>query len=713
MKKDLSRFFSSHPIRQLPLGNLLAAGVLALAVTGLLGTGTAVALGALPVAIHTEAPEATPEPTPTMTPDPAWQNVNWRSAPLQPNATATPVPDTVVTMELSTSQQSIGLDLYETLTDVIGRVTKKALKGTEVTVTVTCTELTEIKDKNNRYDTKQSILGTALNYTVAKGSLLIQNLNPGTYKLELVQKDGFRMPAAQTIVVKEKKSYKVDETVKPVNDGKEDPNAGNGGGNADAGVDRIPTVQYAETSGGAPITNTVYSGDTANSSLFYAEAGSYYLYDKNGNKSPFRAVIATLTGADGKPISCLTGAEYDKAQHQRLAAAQAAPASAQAEATALAAKKANGLLLRPLTAGGSSSTPEQGSSSAPPTTPTPEPTATPTPEPTPTPSPEPSATPTPEPSADASPTPSTSPEPSSSPSASPEPTALPEVTPPAVTSYTLYDPEQKQLATPAGFADTFAAQEIPFLVAYTERTGWHTIDGAQFYFDPTTHKYVTGSAKIGSSTYLFAEDGKLCTLAGGIDVSKFQGSIDWKAVKAGGIEFAIIRAGYRGWGSAGSLNEDPTFATNIKGAKAAGLRVGVYFFSQATTEEEAIEEASLCIKQVRAAGVGLNYPIYFDSEYGNSNKTGRADGLTKAQRTACAVAFCETIRSAGYRAGVYASESWFAGQLNFSTVSRYSIWNAHYGVAQSGIHCDIWQYTGKGRVPGISTDVDMNYSYFG
>ena len=155
--------------------------------------------------------------------------------------------------------------------------------------------------------------------------------------------------------------------------------------------------------------------------------------------------------------------------------------------------------------------------------------------------------------------------------------------------------------------------------------------------------------------YSFSSSGVLGQKARGIDVSKFQGTIDWNAVAADGITFAIIRCGYRGYGS-GALVEDATFRRNIQGATAAGIQVGVYFYSQAIDEAEAVEEASMVLSLVQ--GYSLPYGVYFDTEK-VAGDTGRADGISAAQRTANAVAFCETIRNAGYTPGVYSYASWF------------------------------------------------------
>ncbi|MCD8363516.1 MAG: hypothetical protein LUC98_11285 [Lachnospiraceae bacterium] len=240
-------------------------------------------------------------------------------------------------------------------------------------------------------------------------------------------------------------------------------------------------------------------------------------------------------------------------------------------------------------------------------------------------------------------------------------------------------------------------------------TGWQTQDGKVYYYD-ANHNKVTGSQVIGGVTYTFASDGSLSQSSGnrGIDVSKYQGSIDWSAVAASGISFAIIRAGYRG-SSTGVLVEDPYFRTNIKGATAAGIKVGVYFFTQAITEAEAVEEASMVLSLV--SGYKITYPIFIDTE---SATNGRANGLGVSERTAIVSAFCKTIKNGGYTAGVYASKSWFNSKLNASSLSSYCIWVAQYNSSctYSGKY-NLWQYSSKGSVSGISGNVDMNISYLG
>ena len=195
----------------------------------------------------------------------------------------------------------------------------------------------------------------------------------------------------------------------------------------------------------------------------------------------------------------------------------------------------------------------------------------------------------------------------------------------------------------------------------------------------------------------------------GIDVSKWNGDIDWDKVRNAGVEFAIIRAGYRG-SSTGSLVEDPYFAANIKGATASGLPVGVYFFTQAVTEVEAVEEASVVLQLVKE--YKLEYPIFIDTE--GAGGSGRADGLDVETRTLVCEAFCRTIENAGYSAGVYASRNWYNNNLHTDRLDNdYNIWLAEYrSVPLYQGYYQVWQYTSKGRVDGIEGNVDMDISYY-
>ncbi|MBE5875501.1 MAG: hypothetical protein E7290_01285 [Lachnospiraceae bacterium] len=195
----------------------------------------------------------------------------------------------------------------------------------------------------------------------------------------------------------------------------------------------------------------------------------------------------------------------------------------------------------------------------------------------------------------------------------------------------------------------------------------------------------------------------------GIDVSKWQKEIDWELVAAEGVDFAIIRCGYRG-SSSGYLVEDPYFAQNIKEATEAGIKVGVYFFTQAVSTVEAVEEASMVISLL--GDYALDYPIFIDTE--GAGGAGRADGLDVETRTAVCETFCKTIENAGYEAGVYASRSWYYTMLNTDKINDYTIWLAEY--RQTPLyddHYEMWQYTSKGSVAGIEGNVDLNVSYLG
>ncbi len=194
----------------------------------------------------------------------------------------------------------------------------------------------------------------------------------------------------------------------------------------------------------------------------------------------------------------------------------------------------------------------------------------------------------------------------------------------------------------------------------------------------------------------------------GIDVSKYNKEIDWNAVKDSGVQFAIIRCGYRG-SKSGSIVVDPYFNANIEGATAAGIPIGVYFFTQAVNQVEAVEEASAVLSLI--GGHDLKYPVFIDTE--GAGGAGRADNLDVQTRSEVCEAFCETIRSSGRRAGIYASRNWFNNRLDITKFTENDvIWLAEYADAPSyGGKYSIWQYSSAGRISGIEGRVDMNLSY--
>ena len=193
----------------------------------------------------------------------------------------------------------------------------------------------------------------------------------------------------------------------------------------------------------------------------------------------------------------------------------------------------------------------------------------------------------------------------------------------------------------------------------------------------------------------------------GIDVSKWNGEIDWDRVQNAGIKYAIIRCGYRG-SSTGALVEDPYFKQNIRGAIAAGLKVGVYFFTQAVNEVEAVEEASMAL--ALCEGYKVTYPIFIDTEGAGGN--GRADGLDMETRTKVCQAFCKTVEDSRYAGGVYGSRNWFRTKLRMDDLKEHIIWLAEYRESPLyGGNYHFWQYTSSGSVDGIEGRVDLDIGY--
>lgn len=200
-----------------------------------------------------------------------------------------------------------------------------------------------------------------------------------------------------------------------------------------------------------------------------------------------------------------------------------------------------------------------------------------------------------------------------------------------------------------------------------------------------------------------SEDGTVSKV--GIDVSEHQGFIDWeKASRA--IDFAIIRLGYRGYGKEGSLNMDGYYATNMQGAIEQGVPVGVYFYSQATSYEEGVEEANFVLNHLN--GYTLSYPVILDRE-DPMVEDARTNNLSIEQHTQAALGFLETIRAAGYQAMMYTYRMYYSLYLDVESVYKYPIWYAQYADEPDWPYpFHIWQYTESGEVPGIYGPVDLN-----
>lgn len=207
----------------------------------------------------------------------------------------------------------------------------------------------------------------------------------------------------------------------------------------------------------------------------------------------------------------------------------------------------------------------------------------------------------------------------------------------------------------------------------------------------------------------------------GVDVSYHQGIINWAQVKASGMDFAMIRVGYRGYGG-GTINADTQFETNIQNALAAGMKVGIYFFSQAITEQEALEEAAYTINVINR--YKITYPVVFDWETAEGYRTYSA-GITGAKMNSIATTFCNAIANAGYIPMVYSNTTDFNNRYIYSDIaSRFYIWYARYPARYGGSiwYCEgdplpnnlkynMWQYMSDGRVPGINGNCDVNVTF--
>ena len=680
-RKNPMKYFSGSAVSRLPLHKLIAGGMAALLCASL-GIG---AMAAGFTAPEPAAPPPPPAPTAAPTASPA-PTATPESA---PTPTPAPTPQPGMEMEVTVVQQDIGVQLYAltypegtTLEDLEGEDAVEALRTpfTHTTLNVTITD----EDGNE----------TEYPVDTATGTALAEDVEPGEYTVTAPGIGDYTAPEPQTVTVKEKVVYKADVAAvkdkivqaNEVVESQEDSGYGTGGG-APIAEEVTDTVSYAESSAEETGAEVYYTAQVS-------EDG--YLLLSDGTKTPYRpqyaegtdhitgAVRDTAFGVEAVPGSLVVVPLGHLGESRIVPVEDAAPAAQptpESQPAPLNEDAAAQSTEQP------AETPAEAPTAAPTAEPTPAPTAEPTPEPTqapteaPAPSPAPTAEPTP------APTEAPTPAPTEAPTPAPDPTAgWPETI------------EAKDLAS-YGFAVESHEQTT---VLYT---GWQTIDGNTYYYDPATHQPVTGTQVIQGDIYSFSSSGVLGQKARGIDVSKFQGTIDWNAVAADGITFAIIRCGYRGYGS-GALVEDATFRRNIQGATAAGIQVGVYFYSQAIDEAEAVEEASMVLSLVQ--GYSLPYGVYFDTEK-VAGDTGRADGISAAQRTANAVAFCETIRNAGYTPGVYSYASWFYNSLNFANISKYRTWIAQYrDTLDFAYSYNIWQYSSQGSVSGIKGNVDMN-----
>ena len=239
--------------------------------------------------------------------------------------------------------------------------------------------------------------------------------------------------------------------------------------------------------------------------------------------------------------------------------------------------------------------------------------------------------------------------------------------------------------------------------------GWKINEDGQKIYLREDGSLLRGLCYVDNKIYYFLENG-VCASSVGVDMSFYNGTIDWNVLKKIGIDFVILRIGGRGWGEGGNLYDDWCFFSSLNAARAAGLNVGAYFYSSATNLAEATREASLAVNRLH--GLPLELPLFFDSEFSGNYPGGRSDLLSMAERTEIARAFCTQVEKAGYKAGIYCSESFLTDELNFDALSDYQIWMANYtenNTLPAPKHrFDIWQFTDSGRLPGISGSCDIN-----
>ena len=239
------------------------------------------------------------------------------------------------------------------------------------------------------------------------------------------------------------------------------------------------------------------------------------------------------------------------------------------------------------------------------------------------------------------------------------------------------------------------------------------VSGGTFHFVPIQkdlrlNDYTQENLNIlETGEYQYLENGQV-TSHKGIDVSKHQGEIDWQQVAADGVEYAFIRVGLRGYGT-GKLVEDEYFEQNITGALSAGIKVGVYFYTQAINEEELMEEANFVLEKI--APYRIECPVVFDVEK-VSGDDGRMNSLTVEERTNLTLLFCQTIENAGYKPMIYHNMEMGALLLDLAKLENYDKWFAYYNADfYYPYQYEIWQYTDNGTVNGIDGPVDLNISF--
>lgn len=225
------------------------------------------------------------------------------------------------------------------------------------------------------------------------------------------------------------------------------------------------------------------------------------------------------------------------------------------------------------------------------------------------------------------------------------------------------------------------------------------------YLEQNTYDYTKLQKKADKMSYY--DNGRSVSYLG-VDLSKYNGEVDFVALKEAGVEFVMLRLGSRGYGS-GQIMLDENFEENMKKATDAGLEIGVYFFSQAITAEEAVEESNFIIQTL--ANYKITYPVAFDMEYVENDKA-RIEALSRDEKTAVAKAFLQNTKVAGYQPLIYGTKEWLIKQIDLTKLTEYDIWlSQQKDMPDYPYKFQMWQYSLEGEISGVNGDVGLNISF--
>ena len=229
------------------------------------------------------------------------------------------------------------------------------------------------------------------------------------------------------------------------------------------------------------------------------------------------------------------------------------------------------------------------------------------------------------------------------------------------------------------------------------------------YLKKNTYDFTNLEEKAGLRRYM--ENGKKISYVG-VDLSKQNGDVNFNSMKAAGVDYVMIRLGGRGY-STGQISLDENFKKNIEGAAAAGLDIGVYFYSQAISQEEALQEVNFVIQNLESYRASVKYPIAFDMEF-VANDTARIDSLTKDEKTNIATSFLESVKAAGYVPMLYGDKEWLLKEIDLARLQSYDVWLVQeQELPDYPYQFTMWQYSTEGVVNGVTGDANLNISFVG